>query len=522
MKRRQLFGAKAGCDEENGPGNNNNNDDDGNVDDEKLYACSLTVHESLGWALFTGCKSLTGLGEKLLSAYACHKYSMKRNDGDLYKIASGLKNPTLTTDKRLSNVVIIRFEASFKVGNSSVVYENPAEMVKEMEYRRYVDDNHPLLVEKLGGRGSSDLSNMKFHSREFHISFGDYRLIINVKNDTFHMQYKKFISKREKFLPSTLTREILYASDESPAYVEPHFVVSERAKTIIGVASFLECKNLSVKTVYAKYKDSICLYQRVQPDNFSQSYPFAIECELVSGGGKMRNRDALGKFLDVCCQFDATVSKRGTNFSLIDDGLNHTLAVSSKPIHAVNVPKDGIYFKKFDGVPATLTFFPSYFVVRNSLKSESFEHSLPRKVYYILKNYQFLVESELYVSKYQNEFLKKSLKKPNPLVIIDVETTAFDATERLAMIQALRISLARFLYEYFIFFQGEKCNGVLKKPEEKNAISLSRISIYEVVLSRDNKTIVERIVKPRDDKTKANSCKMIDLICDIKRKDDEN
>lgn len=501
------------------------------------YEFSLPLHETLGWALFNGIGSLSSLGEKILSAYACHKCSMKRNDGIFYKTISKLISPSITTDKRLSNTVIIKFEAIFIPGNDRLFYENNQEMMKENEYRRYIDDNHPLLIKNLGGHGCNDLSNMRFHSREIHISFDNYRLMINVKNDTFSIQYKKFIKKQEYFLPLTLTREILYTSNEGPAYIEPHFIISNKKKTIIGVASFLECKNLCVKTIYAKYKDAICLYQRVQPDDFSKSYPFILECELTINdnynNSNDNENDVLCKFFEIGCHLDASIDKRKNYNNCNDDGvlLNHTLAVSSKPVHKVIIPKKtkaSMFFKKFDGIPATLIFFPNHFVIRNSIKSESFEHSLPRKIYYILKHFKFLIESELYISKYKKKN-NNFQNKPNPSVIIDIQTRAFNAKERILIIQLLRNRLANYLYDYFIFFQGEKCKGFLvsekmstgKKNKEKNKkerISfLSKGLIYEVKLSLNDKNMIKEIIKPRRDKYQANSCKMIDLIWDIQK-----
>ena len=535
---------------------NNNNNDEYDDDDESRYEFSLSLHETLGWVLFTWRHSLTRLGEKLLSAYASQKYSMERNDGVLYTTASKLINPSLTTDKRLSNMVIITFEAIFKACNGNedyLIYESPEKMTKEKEYRRYVDDSHPLLIQKLGGHGCNDLSNMKFHSREIHIYFNNYRLMINVRNDTFYIQYKKFNEKKECFLAPTLTREILYSSDEGPVYTEPYFIISKEANTIIGVASFLDCRNFCVKTIYAKYKESICLYQRVQPDDFSKSYPFVLECELDYDSDDIDYEEKkliLYKFFDMGCQLNATVSKRKNHYDENDDLLDHSFAVSSKPVHKAKIPqtKKGFFYLKFDGVPATLMFFPNHFVIRNAIKSDSFEHSLPPNVYYILKNYKFLVESDLYVSKYKDEQFCK--KRPNPLVIIDIQTISFNAQERMSIIQLLRNSLAKFLYDYFIFFQGENCDGVLKqsissKPltetttmmRTKREMATSKIGgeelkkikdkktkrdllllkglIYEVKLSLDNKRIINEVIKPRRDKFKANSRKMVDLIWKI-------
>lgn len=523
------------------------NDDNSNI----KYEFSLPLHETLGWVLFDGFGSLSNLGEKLLSAYACHKYSMKRDDGLFYKTTSKLVHPSITTDKRLSNIVIIKFEAIFIPGNHRLVYEHSQETVKENEYRRFVDDNHPLLIRKLGGHGCNDLSNMRFHSREIHIAFGNYRLMINVVTNTFSIQYKKFIKKKECFLPITLTREILYTSDEGPEYIEPHFIVSNTAKTIIGVASFLECRSFSIKTIYAKYKDYICLYQRVQPDNFSSSYPFILECELAMDDrndkdDEDKKQDILCKFFDIGCQLDATIDKRKTysnNNNCSEDGtsagflLNHNLATSSKPLHKAIIPKKKgcIYFKKFDGIPATLIFFPHHFIIRNAIKSESFEHSLPREIYYILKDYKFLVESDLYVSKYKRKNENYFRARPDPLVIIDIQTNTFNANERITIIQLLKNRLAKHLYDYFIFFQGEKCNSFLvsekirpprriektiknkKKKKNKEPLLLSKGTIYEVKLSLDNKRIITEVIKPRYDKYQANSCKMIDLIWYIQK-----
>ena len=503
------------------------------------YVFSLAVKENLGFALFSfdgsrkdnnnSCNaSLTNLGRKLLSAYACHKYSMKRRDHDcLFYRTLNVSNISVRTDRRLVNMVILNFEASFDVGNDSVIDIDSQMISEEREYRRYVDENHPLLINVLGGKGTNDLSNLNFHRREIEILFRDYRLVIDIQNQTFTVQYKKFLEGRESFLPNILTREILYVSREGPKLKEPNFIFSKKQNYLIGIASFLESKNFAVKSLYAK-RNSVSLYQRVCPDDFSKSYPFILEYEITADDHTICDVDL---FFNICWRLNASISRRKNNNNNNNNNtttLSNILPISSKPLHQLfhNMENSGnndnnnngksiySFFKKFDGIPATLIFYRRHFILRNSIMSKSYEHFLPENISYILRDYHFLVESNLYSSK--NSF---DTRKPKPMVIIDIQTNAFTARERMSIVQLLRNNIAEYLYEYFIFFQGESCNGVLTQ-HLKNYSSTSLLEIgkiYEVKLSMKDKKIISEIVKPRGDKIKPNSSRMIDLIWRIQQ-----
>ena len=248
-----------------------------------LSKFSLTVREILGFAIFT--PKLTPLGQKLLSAYASHKFTMSQNDGLFYN-ASNINNPYMMTDRRLINYVIIKFEASFNLIDKSMerkfIFNQSGQFQIEREYRRFINENHPRITNKLKG-SCTDFSQLSFYSREFEIFFENYRLCINPHLNTFTIQYKCPKEKYEAILFPVMTREILYVNYESAVYNEPYFIVDKNI--IIGLASFLESNNFAVKTVYLKY-EGIILYQRVIPDNYTKSFPFILEYERGIEGGK--------------------------------------------------------------------------------------------------------------------------------------------------------------------------------------------------------------------------------------------
>ena len=487
------------------------------------YIFSLGIREHLGISLFSGVNrtsSLTPLGTKLLGAYASHKFSMLRGSGVIYE-TSYLSNVCLETDSKLVNFVIITFEATFEPSYQNVIYFDSRDIKEEKEYRRFIDENHPRLITVLGQRGSMDLANLNVHSRVMEIRCQDYRLIIDIKNETYSVQFKKFVEEFECFIPETLTREILYVSHEGPVFREPRLIISKDKGTIIGLASFLDCKDFAIKSIYMKEK-AITLYQRICPDNFSKSYPFVLEYELL-----YNQMDGICSYCMIGSQLNASVNKRdrNTNYFMLNNEIDSSskplhdstfqltdMSASSEFLHDIKTKCDYIY-RKFDGIPATLLFHRYHFVVRNSISSASFEHSLPEHIYYILKDYNFLVEQDLYISRYNDN------RKANPMIIIDIETQKYKAKQRMDMIQSLRKKLAIYLYDYFIFFQGEDCEGIsLGDGVMFDTRALKTGCIYEVRLSINTKTEIEQILKPRPDKIKPNSCKMVDLIWKIQQK----
>lgn len=470
---------------------------------------TLTVCETLGFALFNS--HLTQVGKKLLCAYASHKFTAKQNNGIFYKVLQ-MDNVSMTTDRRLSNFVIIKFEANFiPIGiqdkKTLIIEEQNDKIVEEKEYRRFVNENHPLLIDKLKGP-FSDLSCLNFYSREIEILFNDYRLCINPKMNSYTVQYKKINRKVETFLSNILTREILYINNEGQIYNEPYFFILAN-QNIIGIGSFLECKNFAVKTVYIEH-GPIKLYQRVCPDDYTQSYPFILEYEDIS---EINSNKYYYDYFKLGCRLDARVSKIGSY-----DALNHFFSPYSKPHHIIeekekcfgicNNNNNNYGFFKFDGVPCTLRFYRYHFVVYNSINSQSYEHCLPDDIFYILRDYSFLVESNLYESNRVQHF-----PKPQPMAIIDIHTTAFTAQERMNIITKLRKGIGKYLYDYYIFFQSEPCIGIhsLTINCEKIKEKLINNKIYEVLL--DPITFkVRSVLKERIDKRMPNSRKLINII----------
>lgn len=472
------------------------------------FSFSLTVREVLGLAIFT--PKLTLLGYKLLSAYASHKFTMFLNDGRFYK-AYNINNPYMMTDRRLINFIIIRFEANFNVLDKSeeeryIFYEIDDNFDTELEYRRFINENHPLIKSNLKA-SCSDFSQLSFHNRVFEIFYDNYRLCMNPYQNTFTIQYKCPKEKHEVILTPAMTREILYVNSEGVVYKEPYFIVNKNI--IIGLGTFLESNEFAVKTVYLKY-NGIVLYQRVRPDNFQKSYPFILEFEL----GPMGYNQEM-KYFNLGWRLNAQITNK-----MNDTNMNNFHSPRSKPRHNLkeNVSrKTNDVYLKFDGIPSTLKFYRYHFVIHNFNNSNSFDHCLPEYVTYILRDYCFLVEARLYKSIH-----KYILPKPDPMVIIDIQTTTFDAFERMAIIKNLRDRVGCFLYDYFIFFQGEVCLGKevqLNIPDQNFMRSQLRDGeIYEIVLDENYEQKIKYIIKHRKDKRKPNSKKLINIIKNLHSK----
>ena len=468
-------------------------------EEEELYDFSLILHEIIGNAL---CGRPTLLN-KLLAAYASNKISAA---GDFCKTIY-VENITISTERRLINKVIVSFRAKLRKTGNEFEITNDVYRVIEREYRKRVDSSHPYLHKKLNN-SCNDFSDMKFISREIEILFRDYRLCINLAFDTYTIQYKKINSAREEFLNETLTREVLFTSTEGSIFSEPLYVINKK-KEIVSVASFLECSNVAIKTLYLE-KGPIKLYQRICPDNYTKSYPFSLECETSS---ENFNASYLRDYFELSWRLDAFLPK--------NTSIKSILPKSSKPIHILNqyeyalTTKPALMYLKFDGVPATLIFHNDHFILYTKQFSSSFIHTLPKKVIYILKDYKFLVEANLYSTKKQ----RGGLPKPNPLVIIDIQTSTLTAFERMTILQHLRSKLSIYLYDYYIFFQGEilpnSQYGINKKPEKQRAIKLCDNHIYEVILSRRDKRRVRRIIRARPDKSKPNSSKLINTVFEL-------
>ena len=459
----------------------------------------LVLHEILGNILMCRRTLLT----KILKAYASQKFSMlKKCCGPTLYVAETVEKVNSSTNRSFINCVLISFESRLKAQDATayVRTDDVDRLSVERECRRHVDSSHPLLVEKLGV-SCNDFSNLTFLSREIEILHRDYRLVINPATDSYYIQYKKKLRVKTIFRPDLLTLEALYFSHEGRVFTDAVFVAAADHH-LLGLASFLDSRDLAVKTVYWN-ENNTTLYQRICPDNYTKSYPFTLENEFPSDyqyeNPQPQNVGSL--FFRASWTLDARVP------TLPGNGV---VSPTSKPIHTVERFERATHrYSKFDGVPATLTFFSNHFVVTNSISSLSFEHSLSRPVVHILRDYFFLVESNLYVS----EIPTGGPDKPRPMVIIDINTTVFDATERMEIIQALRKHLRHHLYDYYIFFQGEIRGEVTHthrdRDEKLDASHLLHNSIYEVKLHRN---LVTHVIKQRKDKLKPNSRKLINVI----------
>ena len=223
----------------------------------------------------------------------------------------------------------------------------------------------------------------------------------------------------------------MHYSKESPIYDDSHYyLINCEKKTIIGLTSLLDCSNVSVKTTYLNDNEGTVLYQRIILDNYKKQQPFILEYKFFSFPAVKPK--SIKNYFAISCLLDA---KLPSNKHC--SGYNNP---SSKPINA-DVDDGGgddddetlkYSFFKLDGVSATLNFCDSHFIVTNSIKSESFSHTLTKEITHRLKDFSFIVESELY------ESIFKTFNKPNPMAIIDLHTTSFSAVERINIITKLK------------------------------------------------------------------------------------
>lgn len=485
--------------------NNNNNNNNMVV---YAYSFSIILHEILGYAIY----SKPELRDKLLGAYAANKVSYSLRKFRLFYQVKSVKNVILTTERRLINMVVISFDVELTKSTTitfTTLKENKIidDYYIEKEYRRYIDSNNFLLFKKLK-ISCNDFSNINFVTREIEILFRDYRLCINLTRDTYTIQYKKRISHKEMFVKQTLTREMLFSSIEGPILTEPLYVLNKHDE-VIGIASFFDSSNITIKTLYLE-KNATTLYQRICPDDYTKSYPFILECEISSQ--EFNRNKSIDDYFNLGWRLNASlpfIAKRAHN----------VLPKSSKPKHISNQnayiekrkhSRRALFYLKFDGILATLIFYNNHFVLYNSTFSYSYIHTLPENVVYILKDYKFLVESNLY-----SVVVPTGLPKPNPLVIIDIQTSTFTAFKRMKIIQHLRKALASYLYPYYIFFQGEiTCDDDYGKKTKLTSsnIPLLHNNIYEVILDNKNKNKIKQIIRPRPDKCKPNSTKLINVV----------
>lgn len=508
----------------------------------------IVVHENLG-AFIINCKRR----EKILAAYASQKYTMIQNNKNIFYIAQIVKNIRSITEKSLMNHVIISFKARLTamtllecVQKRLVIFFDYFDTRVEVECRRFIHSSNLILKSKFG-TSCNDLSNLNFIERNVEILLNNdvidqdssdnnqYRFVIN-HDRGFSIQIKCYYDQKETFLQEINSFELLHYSRESLIFEDEHyFLIHSKDKIVFGVASFLDCNNLSVKTTYLNDNQGTILYQRVIIDDYKNPQPFILEHEFLNGENNI-NVPSLTRYFDVSCRLSAMLPSH-----LIKNGYSNA---SCKPMHDEDDDGYNSYsytFSKLDGVLATLKFYNHHFVVTSNLESKSFSHSLPKQLTHRLKDFSFIVESQLY------ESIFSTVNKPKALAIIDLHTSSFSAIERMNIIQKLKTIMDEPLSEYFIFFQGEKINkdnenyilypnkslknlnSRLKEYLIKNFIvfiknkngsnneeniKLEHGTIYEVCI--DKMRNITSVLKPRHDKIYPNSRKCIE--CVVKKK----
>ena len=509
--------------------------------DVVIKTFKIVVHENLG-AFILNCKRR----QNILAAYASQKYTMKKQNVKFFYIAQNVKNIRSITEKSLMNHVIISFKAYLTsmtllecVKKKLVIFFDYFDARVEVECRRFIHSNNLILKSKLG-TSCNDLSNIRFIERNVEILLNNdvinrndrddnqYRFVIN-HDRGFSIQVKCYYDQKETFLQEINSFELLHYSRESPIFSDKHyFLIHSKDKAILGVASFLDCNNLSVKTTYLNDNQGTILYQRIVIDDYKNPQPFILEHEFLNGENNI-NVPSLTRYFDVSCRLSAKLPSH-----LIKNGYSN---VSCKPIHDDSNSDDdnsSYTFSKLDGILATLKFYSHHFVVTNNLRSESFPHSLPKQLTHRLKDFSFIVESQLYQSIFS---------MVDAMAIIDLHTSSFSAIERMNIIQKLKTIMDKPLSEYFIFFQGEKINKNNEKyifyPDrslknlnsrlkeyliknfivfiksndsnnEKKKIKLENGIIYEVCIDKMHN--ITSVLKPRYDKVYPNSRKCIECI----------
>ena len=492
----------------------------------------LIVHEVLGYAIM-----ICEYRNNLLLAYASQKISMLKNNS--YYIGQQLGPVSTITERGVINHIIIIFKVLLipktmeeLIETKKIVFlEEGDDEVEEVEMRRFIEPCNRKLYQKLGC-SCNDLTNLKFLKRNVEILLNDEFTCFIDPHRGYSIRRKRKDRVEEEFISEISSLENVYYSRESAIIRDAHFVATENNE-FLGLASFLECRNVSVKTVYLDDNEGTVLYQRIILDDYKNQHSFILEHEFET----QRNLNSLKRYFDISFNFNAKMSSSLLKPPMIN-----------KPIHSLSISNDNnndYNFLKLDGVPATLKFYDNHFIVTNTTKSESFSHSLPEDVTHRLRDFSFVVETQLYKSI----FKPINVNKPDPMAIIDLKAINFSAKYRMDIIQALKRLYADILQNYFIFFQDEKLINdnnditiypppplsltstklrmlikhfilfVKKKNETDQSYGiddnnlLNHGKIYEVAMN-DNYEIV-KVIKERPDKLYPNSRKTIETIIEI-------
>ena len=513
----------------------------------------LIVHELLGFMILN-CKKKN----EILKAYASQKYTIKRNETNFY-IAQQIQNIKSVTEKSLINHLVIQFEAFLIpltlrqcIQMKYIVILNENQKIPEIECRRYIKSNNLILQKKLG-ISCNDLSNLQYTERNVEIVLEDennkntwYRCIINI-NTGFSIQRKCTYKYKEKFIQAIHSLELVCYSYESPKFDDSYiFVLNFQTNSILGIASFLDCNNVSIKTTYLDDKQGSVLYQRIVIDDYKNEQPFILEHEFLPCACRRQPNKficatcskSLERYFQISCLLNA---KLPNHFSLTNGYTN----ISTKPLildknsKLKKISKNKFY--KLDGILATLKFYNHHFVISTNQNSKSYPHTLPKKYIHRLKDFSFVVESNLYESM----FVTPADEKPKAAAIIDFHNLSISASRRMKIIQCLKFLMAIDLSQYLIFFQGENINHnnnnnviynpninrfntkirnylksnfifFVKKASSSSfnnpvaAVTLQNGKIYETTINKCYKVI--SLVKSRPDKIYPNNRRYIDTL----------
>ena len=476
----------------------------------KHYKIQFALHCIVAECLSTN----SSLSTAILKAYSVQKVSERNKQ--LYQCTS-IANLSIKTHRDLCQMKIVSYDAEMKcvssLNNNLLENDDPYENGKEeIEYRRYIISSNSRLQSKLGVH-LNDLSNLNFYSREIEITYDYYRFLIDPRSNSYRIQFKKPVSVKRVFLKETLTQENEYTSLEGSVYYNP-VAIQLKNGDVLGIATFLDSKKVSVKTTYLMYEANVTLYQRIGVDDYSKSYPFILELEKCPWDTAESFKKAIDIFYSMSWKFDARLGNDEASLSLSTLPAKYTPinnnAISYDKINQLRKQKADSTFAilpKLDGYPATLVFYESHFIIKNIMKSTSYSHQIPQRIYHILRDYIFLVESELYDTPGD--------LKPNAMAIIDIQSgDTFTAIERYQILQKLKNKLKMVLVEYNIFFNGqdllEPLSDKLIQQQQRASESpptLIHDKIYEVLLDNSKREVV-KVIRRRDDKIRANNCKL--------------
>lgn len=489
--------------------------------------CNLIIDEILANAIFVNGREI--LQNKILMAYAAHKYSMFKNNGKLYS-ATEIIHSCIKTNRNLPpHKISISFEAIMRVGQNTdqnLICKN-THFVEERECRRHVDIAHPLIQAHLAPLG--ELS-MQYISRVLEMRIGDYRLIIEPQQNRYFIQYKKFRDKKVVFRLDSLTLEFVYISDEGESFYDAQYIQhnssddSSGESMLVGMASFLDGSDLCIKTTYLlDYSTKTVLYHRYIPNDHTQIFPFTLETEDLQ-------QSETGPALTMNTEGVPTISPpSGTsiywytswrleaqlplNLSMYQHV--HEDSTPHHPTPSESLNQSPVYiFPKLDGNNGILRFYPSHFVISNPLMlSTSHPHLIPQHILHSLIDFIFTVETDLYsINNNSSSFMVHNYR---PVAIIDIVSTAFNAAERMNILQVLRAHFRNDLAPYYIFFQGELS---ISKPSISPSLPFENFhdgEIYEVLLN-NNRNII-KVCRHRPDKSRANPLKTVNIILGIQK-----